>query len=57
MANVSIKNLQSIKILHEAAVTCDAGVRGVKKEWNFPFLQWIVVTPNEELKNTLELVN
>jgi hypothetical protein len=48
-----LKNLQSVKIPHETAVTYDAGVRGVKKEWSFPFLQWIVVIPNEELKNTL----
>jgi hypothetical protein len=27
-----LKKLQSIKILHETAVTYDAGVRGVKKE-------------------------
>lgn len=48
-----LKNLQSIKILHETAVTYDAGVSGEKKEWNFPLLLWIVVISNEELKNTL----
>jgi hypothetical protein len=48
------KKLQSIKILHETAVTYDGGLRGVKKrEWNFHFLQWIVVILNEELQNTL----